>query len=148
MGNEDTRPGEADFVALLSLVQTGKVAEAISIVEAIPNPMEASVAFLELSRQTYRELHDVSSMVALANAGTQFALLKAASAQEPADAEKLRKYAKTLAFNTAANCWPGWGDAGIDIKDDHLQAGRKLAVLCRELVVELNLGHKASGTAR
>jgi hypothetical protein len=147
MSDEHTRPGEADFVALLSLVQTGKVAEAISIVETIPNPMEASVAFIELSRQTYRELHDVSSMVALANAGTQFALLKAASSQEPADAGQLRKYARTLAYNTAANCWPGWGDAGIDIKEDHLEAGLKLALLCRDLVVELNLGHKARGGA-
>jgi hypothetical protein len=104
------------LVSLLALVQTGKVAEAISIVEAIPNPMEASVAFIELSRQAYRELHDISSMVALGNAGTQFALSKAASSEDSADADKLRRSAKILAFNTAANCWPGWGDISLDIK--------------------------------
>ena len=147
MSKEDIGPSEVDFISLLAFVQAGKVVEAISIVEAIPNPMEASVAFIELSRQAYREVKDISSMVALANAGTQFALLNAASSENAADAEKLRKYAKILAFNTAANCWPGWGDIGIDIKEDHLQAGLKLAVLCRDLAVELNLGHKQLGTS-
>jgi hypothetical protein len=147
MNKEDTSPSEADFVSLLALVQAGKVVEAISIVEAIPNPMDAAVAFMELSKQVYRELQDISSMVALGNAGTQFALLKAASSENSADAARLRTYAKTLAFNTAANCWPGWGDAGIDIKKHHMQAGLKLAMLCRDLVVELNLGHKPCGTA-
>jgi hypothetical protein len=147
MSKHDIGPSEVDFVSLLALVQAGKVAETISIVEAIPNPMEASVAFIELSRQAYREVKDISSMVALGNAGTQFALLKAASSENSEDAEKLRKYAKILAFNTAANCWPGWGDTGIDIKEDHLQAGLRLAVLCRDLAVELNLGHKQRATA-
>jgi tetratricopeptide (TPR) repeat protein len=146
MSKEDISPSEVDFVLLLALVQSGKVIDAISIVEAIPNPMEASVAFIELARRTYRELQDISSMVALGNAGTRFALLEAGAAENSADAEKLRKYAKILAFNTAANCWPGWGDVGIDIKEDHLQAGMRLAVLCRDLVVELNLGHKERGT--
>ena len=147
MGKRDIGPSEVDLVSLLALVQTGKVAEAISIVEAIPNPMEASVAFIELSRQAYRELHDISSMVALGNAGTQFALSKAASSEDSADADQLRKSAKILAFNTAANCWPGWGDISLDIKEDHLQAGLSLAALCRDLTAELNLGHKQRGTA-
>jgi hypothetical protein len=146
-GLGDTGPSEVDFVSLLALVQAGKVVDAITIVEAIPNPMDASVAFIELARQVYRELQDVSSMIALANAGTQFALLKAAPTGNSSDAEELRKYAKTLAFNTAANCWPGWGDAGIDIKEDHLQAGLKLTLLCRDLVAELNLGHKQRGNS-
>ena len=85
MNKEDTSPSEADFVSLLAFVQTGKVVEAIAIVEAIPNPMEASVAFIELSKQTYRELQDISSMVALGHAGTQFALSKAASSENSAD---------------------------------------------------------------
>lgn len=147
MNKEDTRPSEVDFATLLALVQTGKVVDAISIIEGISDPMDASVAFMELSKQTYRGLQDVSSMVALGNAGTQFALRKAASSENSADAEKLKTSAKTLAFNTAANCWPGWGDAGIDIAEEHLQAGLKLSVLCRDLVVELALGHRARGNA-
>ena len=45
MNKEDTSPSEADFVPLLAFVQTGKVVEAIAIVEAIPNPMEAFGCF-------------------------------------------------------------------------------------------------------
>ena len=147
MHKEDMSPSEVDLDSLHALIQTGKAIEAISIIEAIPNPIEASAAFAELSRRTYRELQDVSSMVALGNAGTQFALRQASTSENSKDAEKLRTQAKTLAFNTAANCWPGWGDAGIDIHEDHLQAGLKLAVLSRDLVVELNLGHKQRGGA-
>jgi hypothetical protein len=147
VNQEDTSPSEPNSPSLLALVQTGKVVEAISIVEAMPDSMEASLAFIELSKRVYGKLQDVSSMVALGNAGTQFALLKAASSGNAADAEKLKNYARILAFNTAANCWPGWGDVGIDIKKDHLQAGLKLAVLCRDLVLELNLGPKALGGA-
>jgi hypothetical protein len=109
--------------------------------------MEASAAFGELSRLVYRELRDVSSMVALGNAGTRFALSNARSSKSSADAGKLIKYAKTLAFNTAANCWPGWGDEGVSILEDHLRAGQKLAELSRDLVVELNLGNKERGTS-
>ncbi len=146
MNAEDTDSSRVDFVSLLAFIQDGKVSEAISIVEAIPNPMDASVAFIELAKQAYRELQDVSSMVEIGNAGTQFAL-KASSAGSSEDAEGLRKQARILAYNTAANCWPGWGDAGIDIKPDDVEAGLKLAVLCRDLAVELNLGHKQRGGA-
>lgn len=136
MHQEKLGPSEAHLASLLSLVQTGKVVEAISQLEANPNPMEAAVAFSELSKQTYRQLRNVSSMVALGNAGVHFALLKAASSTNSADAEQFKKYAKILAFNTAANCWPGWDEDGIDITNDHLQAGLKLAVHCRDLILE------------
>ncbi len=144
MNQKKIGPSEADLASLLALVQTGKVVEAISQLEANPNPIEAAVAFSELSRQTYRQLRNVSSMVALSNAGVQFALAKAANS---ADAEQFKKYAKILAFNTAANCWPGWDDDGVRITKDHLQAGLQLAALSRDLVVELNHGHQPLGTA-
>lgn len=138
---------EMDSVSLLTLVQNGKVAEAISMVKANPNPVAASTAFMELSKQTFRDLRDVSSMVALGNAGTEFALSKAASSENSAEAEKLKTNAKVLAYNTAAICWPGWGDIGIEIEEEHLEAGMKLATLCLDLTLELNLGHKQRGTA-
>jgi hypothetical protein len=148
MSKENTGLNDLDFVSLLAFVQNGKVDEAIAIVKASPNPMEASMAFIELSRHTYRDLRDISSMVALASAGTQFALSKAASCEKSGDEEQLKRYAKVLAFNTAANCWPGWGDVGVKIKNEHLRAGLKLALLCRDLTEQLNLGHKERGTAQ
>jgi hypothetical protein len=59
----------------------------------------------------------------------------------------LKKLARTIAFNTATNCWPGWGDDGIRIDQSHLQSGLTLAGLCRELVDELHLGQRARGGA-
>ena len=136
-----------DSASLLALVQSGNLAEAISLVKTNANPTEASAAFIDLSRQTYRQLKDVSSMIALGNAGTQFALSQAAASESSADADKLKRNAKVLAFNTAANCWPGWGDADIEIKKEHLEAGLNLATLCRDMTLELDLGHKERGTA-
>ena len=147
MHQDKIGPSEAHLASLLALVQNGRVAEAISQLEANPNPMEAAVAFSELSRQTYRQLRNVSSMVALSNAGVQFALAKAASSANSADAAQFRKYAKILAFNTAANCWPGWDEDGIEITKEHLQSGLQLAALSRDLVVELIQGHQPLGTA-
>ncbi len=139
--------GPRASISLLALVERGNVAEAISIIKAMPNAIEASRAFIELAKQTYRELHDVSAMIAIGDAGTQFVLLKAASPGNSAVSDDLKKLARILAFNTAANCWPGWGDAGVDIRKDHLNAGRRLALLCRDLTEELNLGHKQRGTS-
>jgi hypothetical protein len=142
MHQEKIGPREAHLASLLALVQTGKVVEAISQLEANPNPMEAAAAVSELSTQTYRQLRNVSSMIALSNAGVQFALVKAARSANSADAEQFRKYAKILAFNTATNCWPGWDEDAIDITQEHLQAGLQLAALSRDLAVELNQGHQ------
>ena len=136
-----------DLPSLLALIQAGKLDEAIAVVKASPNASEASTAFLELSKQTYRDLHDVSSMIALADAGIEFALEKATAVSSDADAGQWKKSAEVLAFNSAANCWPGWDDPGVEIKSEHLYAGLKLAELCRNLTVELNLGPKPRGTA-
>ena len=140
---EDARLNEMNLSSLLALVESGNLPVAISSVKANPDPVEASAAFIELARQTYRQLKDVSSMVAIADAGTQFALSQGGTS----NASKLKKNAKVLAFNTAANCWPGWGDEGIEIRTEHLEAGLKLATLSRDLTEELDLGHKERGTA-
>src|SRR5215467_14259029 len=141
---EDARLNEMNLSSLLALVESGNLPVAISSVKANPDPVEASATFIELARQTYRQLKDVSSMVAIADAGTQFALSQGGPS---VDVGKLRRNAKVLAFNTAANCWPGWGDEGVEIRTEHLEAGLKLATLFRDLTEELDLGHKERGTA-
>src|SRR5207237_586079 len=80
-------------------------------------------------------------------AGVRFCLQQAAQAADAAQAARLKKLAKVIAFNTATNCWPGWGDEGIHIRADHVQAGGRLASICRDLVRELRLDSKEAGNA-
>ena len=45
-----------------------------------------------------------------------------------------------MAYNVAANCWPGWGDEGVVIEAAHIDVGLELAMLSLRLVEELGQG--------
>jgi hypothetical protein len=88
---------------------------------------------------------DVAGMLAVAEAG--FARATADAAAHPDLAPAVRRAAKVLAYNAAANCWPGWGDEGIAIDAASLARGLALAERSRALVVELGLGEQETGRA-
>jgi hypothetical protein len=69
------------------------------------------------------------------------------AADDAALAVRLRMAAKTLAFNVAANCWPGWGDDGVVIEAADIEEGLQLAKLSLGLVQELALGQHQHGNA-
>jgi hypothetical protein len=141
-------PKQEDLLArALEALDLRGLSAAISIVESSENPLEAGILFAEFGRGLYRNRKDVASMIAVGDAGVAFCLQQAASATDAATAEQLKKRAKVIAFNTAANSWPGWGDEGIHIEPGHLRSGLHLAGICRDLVHELRLGHKETGTA-
>jgi hypothetical protein len=88
-------------------------------------------------------------MLALGRAGIDYQLRQAErfAADDAARAVRLRTAAKTLAFNVAANCWPGWGDEGVVIADAQIEEGLRLAKLSLGLVQELALGPRQLGNA-
>jgi hypothetical protein len=88
---------------------------------------------------------DVAGMLAVAEAG--FARALADAAAHPDRAAELRRAAKALAYNAAANCWPGWGDEGIEIDAESLARGIALAEGSRALVVELGADAQETGRA-
>src|SRR6185369_15902652 len=88
---------------------------------------------------------DVAGMLVVAEAG--FARALADAAAQPDLASELKRAAKVLAYNAAANCWPGWGDAGIEIDADDLARGLVLAERSRALVAELGLDGVEAGTS-
>jgi hypothetical protein len=120
---------------------------AVSIIESSGDPLEAGILFTELGKELYRHRKDIAGMIAVGDAGVAFCLQQATRATDAATAEQLKKRAKVIAFNTAANSWPGWGDEGIHIEQGHLRSGLRLAGICRDLVHELQLGHKEAGNA-
>ena len=132
----------------LQALDSGGIGAAVAMLKSIDDPIRAGLAFDELSRRLYRLRKDVTGMIAVAEAGIAFCLDQARRAKDADHAKTLKTTAKTIAFNAGANCWPGWGDDGIEIVPAHIRLGLKLAVVSRDLVRELQLGQKqdANGT--
>jgi hypothetical protein len=145
---KQTDPGlDALLARALAALDAKDIDQAITVMTSGGEPLKAGAAFASLGKVLYRDRKDVTSMIAIGEAGITFCLQEAKSAVDAATAAKLKTRARNIAYNTAANCWPGWDDDGIRIDKDHLLSGLRLAGICRDLVSELQLGHEAVGTA-
>ena len=131
----------------LQACDTDGASSAISIVKSMEDPIDAATAFADLGKALYRDRKDVESMIAVGGAAVKFCLDHANTATSTTIAEKLKKAAQSISYNTAANCWPGWGDEGIRIEPPYLQSALHLANVSRDLVRELAFGRKEEGTA-
>jgi hypothetical protein len=138
---------DAVLARALDALDTQSIDQAVSVITSCGDPLEAATAFSALGKVLYRDRKDVTAMIAIADAGITFCLQQAKCTVDAVTAAGLKKRARDIAFNTAANCWPGWGDDGIRIDKDHLQSGLALAGTCRDLVDELQLGQRALGGA-
>jgi hypothetical protein len=133
----------------LQCVGSGDLAGAQQCLEKDHDSETVSANYAQLTKILYGKNKDVSGMLALGRAGIDYQLREAerVAANNAALAVKLRTAAKTLAFNVAANCWPGWGDDGVVIEAAHIEAGLQLAKLSLGLVQELALEQRRLGNA-
>jgi|SRR5579864_1712624 len=146
--NEQAAPTQDALLArALAALDAEGIDQAVTVARSGAEPLEAGRAFSDMSKMLYRNRKDVTGMIAIGEAGIAFCLQEAERATEPASATELRKLARAIAYNTATNCWPGWGDDGIRIEPHHLQAGLALAGTCRDLVEALQLGPRPLGGA-
>jgi hypothetical protein len=129
----------------LQAFDAGGVGAVVAMLKSIDDPTEAGAVFDALGRSLYQARKDVTNMIAVAEAGVAFCLDRAEQAESADTAKKLKETAKSIAFNAAANCWPGWGDEGVEIAPAHMQSALKLAEVSRDLVRELQLGPKQDG---
>jgi hypothetical protein len=132
----------------LDALRRGELSSALSIAGSNADPKEGAEAFMALVWHLYRERRDVPAMIAASEAGVRFCLDAAGGDADKALARELKTKARAIAYNTAANCWPGWAGEGIAIEDHHLRSGLALAKHSRDLTGELALGGKSIGTAR
>jgi hypothetical protein len=145
---EQADPKQAALLArALGAFDAQGIKQAVLVITSCGDPLEAGAALAALGKVLYRDRKDVTAMIAIGEAGITFCLQQAGSAVDAATAATLKKRARGIAYNTAANCWPGWGDDGIHIDEGHLQSGLALAETCRDLVDELQLGQEALGKA-
>jgi hypothetical protein len=137
---------------LVSLVEAGDTFEAVERICARAGAEQAMNDFMQLAKVLFWQRRNLQSSAAVARAGIQFGLCFSGDADQRV---LLRGKAKALAFNLAANTWPGWGDEGIVITSSDLAVGLDAARLNLRLAVELgkpalaqSLAHWALGAHR
>jgi hypothetical protein len=133
----------------MRLVDSAGLAAVLSYVETSGDPVSVARHFGQLAQALYHERKHVSQMLVAARAGICYSLeaAKRLGPDDAAAAAALKDRAKTIAFNAAANCWPGWGDEGVVIEPRHLVDAMDLAELSLRLVDELKLGSNRLGTS-
>jgi hypothetical protein len=147
MTGKQTKWTEDDLLnGVVQAFDSGGIGAAVALLESVEDPILAARAFDEMSRKLYHARRDVTNMIAVAEAGVAFCLDRAGRTKDADKAKTLSTTAKTIAFNAGANCWPGWGDDGIEIGPAHILSGLELATVSRGLVRELQLGRRQEAT--
>lgn len=123
-----------DIVRLLE--EQDSYAAVQRIREQQQSPQAAIDVFADTMQRLYSERHDVPGMIAVGRAGIQFGL-QAADDGGADHADDLRGAAKAMAFNLAANTWPGWNDEGICLTRSDRLVGLDAAHLNLRLAREL-----------
>jgi hypothetical protein len=131
---------------LIAMIRNGRVSDAMAVIESHADPCAMAAALGAAVKALYRQ-HDVTRMIVAGQIGLAYCLRQAGVAADEDTARQLKQIGRAIAFNTAANCWPGWGDAGIVIADAHVAVGLELAIASRALVQDLGLAPRAQGSA-
>jgi hypothetical protein len=130
----------------LRLADSNELTAMRSVLEADADAAEIAQRYADVAQALYRERKNVTQMLAVAKAGIGYCL--SAAAKDQAAAAALKTKAKAIAYNAAANSWPGWGDEVIVIEPAHIEEASGLAARSLALVEELNLGHRQLGTSQ
>ena len=123
-------------------VQDGNSYAAAEIMARLGEPKAVARAYNDVTRDLYRTRRDLPAFVVVSRQGIEYLLIKAAEVEksDAVLAEELRGAAKTLAYNLAANTWPGWNQPGIRITPADLEAGMEAARLNLRLAIDLKRG--------
>jgi tetratricopeptide (TPR) repeat protein len=138
------------LLAALDHIERNDISAIQSVLEADADAAEVAQRYADLAKALYREHKNVTQMLAVAKAAVAFCLSAAdrIAAEDPTKAAMLKTKAKVIAYNAAANSWPGWGDEGIVITQSHIADGFDLAQRSLALVEDLKLGHRQVGTSQ
>jgi hypothetical protein len=145
-GNDDDASRRVPSTALRH-AESNNLAAARSMLEANAGPVEVSRRYADVAKALYKERKDITQMLAVAKAGIEYCLdaAECLTSKDPATSETLKTNAKVMAYNAAANSWPGWGDEGVVIEKPHIQDAIELATRSLQLVEELKLGDRQRG---
>ncbi len=128
----------AALVEAIAVAREQDTFAAFAKLESSGTPAEVAALYSKSVFVLYGE-KDVPLTVAFGRRGIAFALEAARADGLPEEsATDLRATAKTIAYNVAANTWPGWDDEGIEISQTDLALGLDCARLNLRLAVELD----------
>jgi hypothetical protein len=141
--------------ALVELDAGGDPARAVAQLSASPDPEASMRRFAEIAKLLYRPRRNLAAMIEVARGGMAYGEAQAAKPQYEAAASALRLATLRLGYNTGANCWPGWGDEGVDPTPEQqtlaLEMAERSLALRRTLPVgaaRMELGHWLVGALK
>jgi hypothetical protein len=132
---------------LMQMIRCQRLSDATSTIDAYEDSITMGSAFNSIVKRLYREHKDVTNMLVAGDMGLAYCRKKAALESHRDKAKELKKLGQVIAFNTAVNCWPGWGDADIVIEEAQITTGIEIAKQCLDLAQELALQHRERGGA-
>ena len=114
--------------------------DAFRWIESQGEALEACAVYDQAVRELYWLEKGAKSLIIVGQAGIEFCLSESGKLQaaEREKSTQLKAAAKTIAYNVAANSWPGWGDEGVAIDAEDIASGLKAAELNLQLAIELD----------
>lgn len=112
---------------------------AFAWIQSLGTPSEVGEIYNQAVRQLYWLEKGARGLARVGNAGISFCLTQAEKLEniDPKAANEFKTQAKIIAYNLAANSWPGWGDEGVVIAKSDTEAGFEAALLNLKLALEL-----------
>jgi tetratricopeptide (TPR) repeat protein len=137
---EVTHADEGDLMIneVIQLLKNENINSAVSFIEAQGDESLVPELYSKLVQNLYWKDLNAVNLLAIGNAGIKYCLKKAELTSDSVKKDELKSWAKTLAFDMAANSWPYWGDPGVVISREEMAEGMKAAKLNLELAIELN----------
>ncbi|MBN2381297.1 tetratricopeptide repeat protein [bacterium] len=82
----------------------------------------------------------IDTMILVGKTGIDLCLAQAEriKEKEPIQSQRLRRIAQMMAFNLAANTWPGWGEQGITLNSEHQKFGLEMALLDYKMATDMD----------
>lgn len=110
---------------------------AIEFLDQQPDPLRVLDTYDRLVRYFYNDAKSVPGVISMGRAGVQYGLARAAAESDADRAVEIKGRAKTVAYDLAANTWPGWDDPGIEVTRTDLAIGLDAARTNLRLAREL-----------
>ncbi|MCZ7583987.1 MAG: ATP-binding protein [Deltaproteobacteria bacterium] len=139
---EDEIDRDALYASVTKMLAETDTAAVVEHLQTLGEPNAAAMAWSKLVLDLYHKGKNLPAVVAIARAGTQYALAEArrVDATNPELAADLRSRGKAMAYNLASFTWPGWSAPGIEPTRGDMLIGLDAARVSLRLARELKKG--------
>lgn len=124
----------------LKLIKANQHHQALELIESQQDILKVAETYSAVVKEVYWMDKNGSNVVYFGKAGVVYSLKKSQEYKKSDNklSLEMKAWAKTLAYDVAANTWPGWGDPGVVISSEEMEEGLNMAKLNLVLALELN----------